>query len=186
MKKVIISLVALMLIAGAVNAQMGHMGKGDCDFQHRGMGPRHGGPGEIGEGFHGFGPIMAMAEKLELTDAQKEKLETIRTTFQKERIDKKAEVDKARVDLRVLRHDENANENEVMAAIDKVSYLKADLQKMAYRHRKEVQSVLTEEQLNKLEELRKEKFEERQEKGFGMKRSQGKKNNPGSGSGQGW
>jgi len=186
MKKVIVSLVALMLLAGVVSAQQGPMGKGDCDFQHRGMGQRHGGHGDFGEGFHGFGPMMAMADKLDLTDAQKDKLEKMRTAFQKERIDKKAEIDKAKIDLRVLRRDDNANENEVMSAIDKVSYLRAELQKMAYRHRKEVQGVLTEEQIDKLKELRKEKFENRQNKGFGMKRFQGNQKNPEAGQGQGW
>ena len=55
----------------------------------------------------------------------------------------------------------DAPESDIIAAIDKVSKSRADMQKMHYRHRQAVKGALTPEQVDQLKELRREKGERR-------------------------
>jgi len=93
-----------------------------------------------------------------LTDEQKARLEKMLVDFQLAKVDQRAKVKKAGIRLRALKHDESANENEVMAAFDEVARMKADLHKMCYRHHREARNLLTDDQIDKLKELHKERM----------------------------
>lgn len=178
MKKTIVILIALALAApatllaqpgpGAMDRPGGGFGNRDCQM---GDGPgftgHRGGRGMRGDGM-GMQGLLAFADEIELTDAQEKQLEALKLKFQKEGIDKRAELQKARVDLRSLMRDDQAAEKAVLSQIDVVSGLEASLEKMQYTHRNQMKAVLTAEQINKLEELRKERrLEHRQGRGQG-------------------
>ncbi len=103
----------------------------------------------------GMKGILAFADEIELTGDQKDQLEALHLRFQKERIDKQAELKKAHVDLGALKRDDDAAESAVLSQIDVVGDLRTDMHKMKYSHRNEMKSVLTEDQISKLKELRK-------------------------------
>lgn len=151
-----LTLILTLATAMVVAAQPAPQGRGGCDGpqfgpqgKHHGMrmGGRHGEAGIRG--------ILAMGDKINLTDQQRDKLEKMMTTFQTRRVDQKAALEKARINLKALMRDE-AGQSEINAAIDKVAALKADMQKSRYAHRMEVQSVLTEEQKGQLKKFRQE------------------------------
>jgi Spy/CpxP family protein refolding chaperone len=156
----IVTLVALLVMASVCWAQRNPQGPGSFDFQrcHHKDKP---GPG-IGMGVHtdrpGMQMILAVADEIKLTDDQKAKMEKMLVDFQLAKVDQRAKVKKAGIRLKALMHDESADENEIMATIDEVTRLKADLQKMRYRHQREIHKLLTDEQIDKLKELRKEKM----------------------------
>ena len=167
MRKATILLAALLLlISTGAFAQANKPGVCDGDGPHgrfnqgmgRGAGFGHGMGGRMGmpDGQPGIRHLLAVADEIELTDDQKNRLESMTVDFQTQRVDAQAEVKKAEITLRSLMRDDDASESAVLAAIDNVSRLKADLQKMRYQHRQQVKSVLTDEQQEKLKELRKD------------------------------
>lgn len=128
-------------------------GHGDCPH---GLGFRDGpGPGHRGPG---IGMLLQLKDELGLTDEQQTKLTGMITEFQQERIDQRATVQKAKVRLRAMKLDGDVAESSVFAAIDDVSRAQAELKKMHYRHRQAVHEVLTEEQVDKLSDLHKERL----------------------------
>jgi len=103
--------------------------------------------------------LLAVADEINLTSDQKDRLEKMMVDFKLEKVDQEAKIKKAEIKLRSLMRDEDANDSEVMTAIDEVARLKAELQKMRYRHHKEIRGILTPEQREKLKELRQEKHQ---------------------------
>ncbi|PWB73788.1 hypothetical protein C3F09_04815 [candidate division GN15 bacterium] len=176
MKKTIVLLATLVLglalTAAAQPGTCGNMGRHDgagmnCNAMCGGQGMMRGdGPGMMGGrgGRMGDGPgiqgILAMADKLELTDAQKTKLKQMNETFQVERIDQRANLQKAELKLRSLMRDDNPSVTEVNRAIDQVATLRADMAKMRFRHRTDMRSVLTEKQQQMLKDTRVERRKE--------------------------
>ncbi|MDH4155779.1 MAG: Spy/CpxP family protein refolding chaperone [candidate division Zixibacteria bacterium] len=170
MKKLSITLAVVLLLAAGMALGRGGFDRGSCDPGFGADGPaRHGsgmghkmcgksGPRQDMPGIH---MILAAGDEINLTAEQRGKLEKMMTEFQKTRIDRQAELKKAGVDLGTLMRKDDAVESEVSAAIDKVSGLKAEMQKMKYRHRKQIKAVLTEEQLNKLKQMHKERCSKR-------------------------
>ena len=159
-----------LLLPFAVAAQPGMMGKGDCDGPMMGPGGHRGGERcEMGHcgmmkrgGKHGdmVGRLLRLADELKLSDSQRDKLRDMVTAFRLQRIDARAALKKAQVRLRALMRDD-APERQVMRAIDEVAGLRADLQKMRYRHRQQALGVLTDDQREKLKELREDRMKER-------------------------
>jgi Spy/CpxP family protein refolding chaperone len=148
-------------------------GMGDGPFCPQGradMGP--GGPGmghgRFGNDGPGIGHFLAMADELGLTDQQREQFKKMQVDFRMQMIDKDAAVDKAEAQLRSVMTDDNASESEVARLIDDVARLRADVQKTRFAHHKQMKSMLTAEQVKKIETLRKERREARQEAGQGM------------------
>lgn len=158
MKKfTIITLVAVLAISAAVLAGPGMGRRGDCNvagshhFGQRGCGMGN------GSGTHQPGPgmLLRFSDELDLTEEQVERLETLQTQFSKDMIDRRAEAKKARIELRSLMRGD-ASESEVEAAIDNVTRLRGENMKTRFRHRQEIESILTEEQLDELKEMRRE------------------------------
>ena len=159
MKKLtIIMLIALLIPATTVLGQMRWQDQGgDRDFMFfQGKGPGFDGP-RMGQGMrgHGQGPhgIMGMADELGLTDDQKDRLQKMALENQLDMVDKRAAVKKAQIGLKALMLDD-ADEGKVFAAIDKVTGLKAEIQKARFRHHQQVKALLTDEQVKKLKECR--------------------------------
>ncbi len=165
MKKLSMTTAIVLLLSAGMAVGQGGFGRGKCDpgfgsgrpMGHGGgmnhkmckmSGPRHEMPG--------MRMILAAGDEINLTAEQRDMLEKMMTEFQKTRIDRQAELKKAQVDLKALMRKDDAVESEVTAAIDKVSGMKAEMQKMRYRHQKQVKAVMTEEQRDKLKQLRKE------------------------------
>ena len=178
MKKTIIVITAiLMALPLSLMAQGGPVcdGTGPGPGGGQGMGMRACMPGQGGPGMPGGGPgrmggrhdgagiarLLAVADEIGLTDQQKTDLKKMVETFQLDRIDREAALDKAEVKLRGLMMDDKAVESQVLAQIDQVSKLKAEIQKMRYQHRTQVQSILTDDQKAKLQELRKTRMQNR-------------------------
>jgi Spy/CpxP family protein refolding chaperone len=162
MKKLtLLLLIALMIPAGLAFGQMQWHDK-DADqevFIFEGKGRGFDGPGKgcgMGHGMKGCRPgmhgILAMADELGLTDDQKDKLRQMATEHQLAMVDKHAAVKKAQIALKALKHDE-ADDSKVLAAIDEVARLKADVQKAQYSHHQQVKGLLTEEQVQKMKSL---------------------------------
>ena len=188
MKKVIIATVAVLLLlsvaaftdpgdGGWFGCPLGQ-GPGDGPGMGQAMGQR-GGHG-MGMGMRqgmgmrmgphaGMGPRMLLmnADELELTDAQKTQLETMATQFQIDRVDKRAALEKAEIQFRSLMMKGDASQKDVDAAIDNVAGLRADMQKMRYAHVLKAKGVLTAGQIDKLKEIRKNRWTKR---GFGAMR----------------
>ena len=155
-----LTLAALLVMSSVALAQPGWGGRGHCDSPgwHHPERPRLGQGMGMRDGMPGVQMILAAADDIKLTDEQKARLEKMQVDFQLAKVDQRAKVKKAGIRLRALKHDESANENEVMAAIDEVARMKADLHKMRYRHQRGIHNLLTDEQIDKLKELCKEKM----------------------------
>jgi Spy/CpxP family protein refolding chaperone len=154
-KALIISLVLAFVLTGVVAAQPGHGQKKCCDKPHHGM--------KADRKHDGFGikKLMRVADEINLSDDQKEKLKSMTTEFQLEKVELEAEIKKSSIILKDLMHDDNSSEQDVFQAIDKVTAVKGDMRKMKYRHRKAIGDVLSDEQKDKLKTLRKEHMEKR-------------------------
>jgi Spy/CpxP family protein refolding chaperone len=100
------------------------------------------------------GRAMMSADPLNLTPEQEKKIEDLRkarmdkmTTFQDEMM-------KLRLEMNTLMRDPKADAKKIEGLIDRMSALRAEHQKEALRHRRSVESVLTPEQLEKLQTFR--------------------------------
>lgn len=166
-KTFVTATVALMLLATAAFAGGGF--RGDCGGargdgfgykaqQDCAMGPGHGMGHPRGHGMRGHegmgGGLLMWADKLELTDKQQQQLRELQHTFQMEQIDREAGMKKAGATLRMLMHDDDAAEGDVLKAIDNVTDLRAEMKKQQYLHRKQMMAVLTPAQIEKIKELR--------------------------------
>jgi Spy/CpxP family protein refolding chaperone len=141
------------------------MGQGPGHFCHGPMGAGH--RGIRGDDEPGIGYLLQVADEIGLTEQQREQLKKMQLEFRTQQIDREAELEKAEVQLRALMTDKNAAEAEVLRKIDDVSRLKGEMQKMRYTHRKQMRGVLTDEQVEKLQQMRKDRWE--QGHGMGMK-----------------
>ena len=161
MKKAVVVTSILVLALASVGLAQPRRG-GDCSQGHggKGKGQHHKmGFGQRGGGMHagmGIQMILRHGDALKLTDQQEEKLEGMIGDFQIERIDVEANLKKAQVELHELMRNE-APESDVMAGIDRVTKLRGDMQKMQYRHHQQAKAVLTDAQVEQLEDLREER-----------------------------
>ncbi len=159
--------VVLLIVAFSASAAMaGHHGpRGQKGFH-----------GEDGQGMGDRpGMILQMADKLELSDSQIAEVKKMMQKNGMDRIERKAELQKSQLELRHLKMNDAAD-GEILSAIERVGKLKTEMRKSRFEHQSKMKSILTDEQTEKLKELRQE-F--RQGRGF-----QGK-NHPGKGTGFG-
>lgn len=157
----------------------------NCGFGGGGMGRGQGGRHHRMGNRPGMGVMMLIRnqEELGLSDDQVDKLESLQQDFQLERIDREAEMKKAQVQLHALLRDDDTGEGDVFRQIDALAGLKAGMHKMRYSHHQAVKGILTEAQLQKLEDLRKTMREERREQRKGRERGQGRRGMHGGGHG---
>jgi Spy/CpxP family protein refolding chaperone len=182
--KRIITLGSLVVLLAAVPAMAFH--------GHRA--PQPAGPGGgMGPGMDGdhIGPriLLHHADEIGLEDAQKKEIMAMMEKFGTARIDKEAELEKAQIRLRHL-HMNEASDDEILGVMDTVGRLKLEIKKMAFKHRRAVLAKLTDEQKDKIKELRQDMMKKRHQgcrgdgsgKGLGMGPGQG--HGPGRGMGR--
>jgi Spy/CpxP family protein refolding chaperone len=124
-------------------------------FQGPGAGG-FGGPGMMGFGFGGalLREGSRIADALELTEAQREKIAAIREEHHREMIRARADLDLARMDLAKLLKDDQATMASIERQIDTMARLQADQMKgMAAAHRS-ARDVLTAKQREQLKNWR--------------------------------
>ena len=96
-----------------------------------------------------------MAEELELTDAQIDKIDEYQDDSRKVSIDLKADIEKLHIDEKNAL--ENENYKEARKVIDQIFEKKATLAKERISLKEKISSVLTEDQKDMLKDLRKPK-----------------------------
>lgn len=133
----------------------------DDDDQFRG---RMRGPG----GFQGVVP-PGMTDQLELTDAQQEKMKSLRSAFEKDAARLRAELEVAQIELREVMEQTNPSASDARSKAQKVSEARARLFERTVAFQVEMKNVLTPEQQKKAEELR-QQMRPRRGRRFDMRR----------------
>ncbi|MBD3232939.1 MAG: hypothetical protein GF315_04370 [candidate division Zixibacteria bacterium] len=168
LKKLTLTITALVILTFAFAnlgyAQQGRMMNADCDGP--GMMHNRGGHGCCdGPGFghgsghgDGFGPGICMfADELELSDQQKDDIHNIRIATHKKLVDYKADLEKAKIEMKELWYDGVPSENQVNKLIDRISDIKTEMKKLQVSAKIKTMNVLTEDQRDELREMRMEK-----------------------------
>ena len=98
----------------------------------------------------GVGMLLHHVDDFGLNDSQVDQLNKLQVDFELEKVDLQAALQKAKIRWRALVRNVDANESDVMTAIDNVSKAEADLRKMRYNHLKSARNVLDPGQRNNL------------------------------------
>jgi Spy/CpxP family protein refolding chaperone len=122
----------------------------DVESQKSGPDQRESGRRGSAKQVGGVGMLLHHVDDFGLNDSQIEQLNKMMLTFELEKVDLQAALQKAKIQWRALIRDVDANEVEVMAAIDNVSRAEANLRKMRYNHLKAARGVLEPAQQNNL------------------------------------
>jgi len=93
----------------------------------------------------------------DLTDAQKEQIEKLRTEHLKTVLPLRNKMGELRAELRTLSTAENASMNEINQKIDEIGNIKTQMMKAQAAHRQQVRSLLSEEQRLKFDTHRRPK-----------------------------
>jgi Spy/CpxP family protein refolding chaperone len=116
-----------------------------------GMGMRHGGMG--GRPMFNRRAAMGMRARLaqlDLTEAQSSKLRDLHEAHARKAVQRRADMQLARMDLRKLMRADKPDMGAVNAQIDKIARMQAEGLKSAFEVRMQARAVLTPEQLKKL------------------------------------
>ena len=122
--------------------------------------PQHGGHGH-GSGRHGkhqnaaefIGHILKFKEGMSLTAEQEQKLRTLKTTYKKDRIKTKAEVDLANIDLHEVLKNEKASLSDIEAEFNKLHGLKTKLYMASIKAKRDAKTVLSDEQRARMDKI---------------------------------
>lgn len=87
-----------------------------------------------------------MAEKLNLSEEQKAKIEKIRLKHQKKNLQLKNKLNEKRARFQTLKSEDNFNQKDIDKVIDEMAEMKAKMMKSQVAHHREIRSLLTEEQ----------------------------------------
>ena len=120
--------------------------------------PQGGGRGSMhhpGNGMQGFRARRAeVMKELDLTDAQKTKIADIRDRQMRKGIQQQADLRIASLDLGKLMRADKPDQRAIDSQIDKMATMRASLQKARIGAMLEMRSVLTDDQRQKLKDLR--------------------------------
>ncbi|GJL55989.1 MAG: hypothetical protein NPIRA02_31210 [Nitrospirales bacterium] len=141
----------------------GHHGSSGKDY---GMGRGHGSYGKRygdGHGKHGYGKhgahqsasdfikhVLKYKDGMAITDEQEAQLHEIKTTYKRNRIKLKAEVELANLDLHELLKKEDASLSDIEAKLKNMHNIKADLYMASIKARRDAKAVLTDEQRSRM------------------------------------
>ncbi len=100
------------------------------------------------------GPLANLKEFLKLTSEQEAKLREFEKTRQEDHKAFRDQMQKLRGELNPLLKDPKADQNKINGLIDQMAKLSADRMKKALANRNPLQKILTQEQLDKLNQFR--------------------------------
>jgi len=129
---------------GRAMRDMRFVGRGGAGMGHRGMGP-----GRMGHG--GMGMHRRFAQ-LDLSDAQREKLRDLHEAAMRKAIQRRADLQLARMDLHKLMRADKQDPAAVNAQIDKLARMHAENMKAHFETMRQAKALLTPEQLKQLKE----------------------------------
>ena len=186
----VLGLMAVVALAGVAVAQSDRRDDDRGGPPHRmmnghgpGMGWGRGMRGGMGMGggmFLGPERILLMddrgrlAEKLDLTGTQKDKLRDIGGDLERKEIRLRADLETAGLDLRDLMRSDSPSASAVDAKIENLSQLRGELMKANARAVLDARKVLTPDQRKKLEDLRPGRFNGGPERGGEGRGGQGR------------
>ena len=101
-----------------------------------------------------YGFNRMILSKLDLTAEQKEKIDKINDSCEIEGINIQSESKTNSVKLRSLLREKAPNREEINQLIDKIAKSKSELMKLKINSKLDVKKVLTEDQINKLDEMK--------------------------------
>ncbi|HYA86949.1 MAG TPA: Spy/CpxP family protein refolding chaperone [Nitrospirota bacterium] len=147
-------------LAGTAYADEGHEHGGPM-VHCSGPAPCHGcerGSAGIHHGRHGH--LWQAFKQLDLTDTQKTAIHEIRTTLKKDMIQKRADIQIAKIELRERLHKDSVDMSAIESQVKKIEGLKTAMILNAIKAREEIKAKLTAEQRKKLAELMKKSHSE--------------------------
>ncbi|HET6206228.1 MAG TPA: periplasmic heavy metal sensor [Terracidiphilus sp.] len=146
-----------------------------------GMGPGPGGPGfgmhrppmEQALGLRGpqgrWWNDPDMIQKLQLTDDQRKAMDQILLDHREKLIDMRAAVEKSELGLEPMLSDDQPNESQILAQIDKIAQARAELEKANARFLLAIRSKLSPDQWKQLQAARAERIRHRGTGPHGMR-----------------
>jgi len=157
MKKAILLLVPLMIVAASAMAQCPGGGQGNMGNMMIEKRIEMGGPGMMGEG-RGMGRGQwwenpDLAKEIGLTDDQVKKIDALATAHRKEMIRMEADLKIAKMELNDL-FDDMGNDGAIRKKAAEVSKMQEKIYTSRIEHRLAMQKVLTPDQQNKLKNNR--------------------------------
>jgi Spy/CpxP family protein refolding chaperone len=99
-----------------------------------------------------------MVQKLQLTDDQRKAMDQILLDHREKLIDMRAAVDKAELGLEPLMREDQPNESQILAQIDKVAQARAELEKANARFLLAIRGKLSPDQWKQLQAARAERM----------------------------
>jgi Spy/CpxP family protein refolding chaperone len=149
----------------------------------RGMGRMMGRPGMMMR--MGRGPMMRpgralgrmdmlgrLADKLDLSEEQRDEIKDILTAHQKDMIQKKADRKLAEVELRELTMEDDPDLDTIEEQVKEIANLEAGMRYSRIKAMVDARSVLTDEQKKELKELQKDRPARMMRRGTGRRRQQ--------------
>jgi Spy/CpxP family protein refolding chaperone len=103
---------------------------------------------------------QSLVDKLRLTDDQRKSMDQILLDHRKDLVDKRATLEKAELDLEPMMQDDQPNESQVLAQIDKVAQARAELEKANARFLLAIRSKLSPDQWKDLKAARAERMQQ--------------------------
>ncbi len=107
--------------------------------------------------------IRQFAREIGLSDDQIRKLDELHYLAEKEKVDIRAELDKARLELRHLMSQDKPNESAVFGMVEKIGAIRVRMQKNRVGLMLKVKALMTPAQWEKLESFIGDRFRERRE-----------------------
>ncbi len=141
------------------------MGRGMGGPGMRGMGPMHrqapGGPGPMGMMYHrgmmgNPDILMLLADKLELSEGQRNELKDMFMTHRKDMIKKNADLELARIDMQELISQDKPDLDIIKEKINGIAAIEVEIKFSQVKLMIDAKSVLTDEQQEKLKDLMKD------------------------------
>ena len=97
--------------------------------------------------------ILEFKEGMSLTAEQEQKLRTLKTTYKKDRIKMKADVQLASIDLHEVLRNEKANLSDIEAQFNAMHALKTKLYMASIKAKRDAKAVLSDEQQSRMDKI---------------------------------
>ena len=115
------------------------------------MGSTH--PGKHQSATEFIGHILKFKEGMSLTAEQEQKLVSLKTSYKKDRIKTKAEVELASIDLHEVLKNEKASLSDIEAEFNKLHGLKTKLYMASIKAKRDAKAVLSDEQRARMDKI---------------------------------